>query len=301
MFGWLKRKAQIAATSAMRADVDRFILALRGADPHEVGGVLACTYHWMHKLNELYGWDLRQPYVVDSQDPAVAIKINRLLREVQQRQQVLAPGLMVWLHTVRATQTPELRVTGREMWTLLLRGSPHLREGAEMFALYGMQLDRSRAGQVPDNLVSSTVEDEGACERPGATEADVELIAACINGQMAFDAIAGRAFPTDPFSTGYVFGSADAFLQRRGIEPDDARASATLIGVFASIYGPFASIAILDRTLELQAEPGLTNKGIVAGGGDMTRFLRTLQRDAPEIPMSLARYHVAARDAQPHL
>ena len=41
MFGWLKRRAQIAILNSFDTDIERFLLGLQGMDAVEVGGILA--------------------------------------------------------------------------------------------------------------------------------------------------------------------------------------------------------------------------------------------------------------------
>ena len=41
MFGWLKRKTQLAMIRSMDEDIERFIISLRGADEERFGMVVA--------------------------------------------------------------------------------------------------------------------------------------------------------------------------------------------------------------------------------------------------------------------
>lgn len=65
----------------------------------------------------------------------------------------MATGLMVWLHSIRASQTPEIRVRGREMWAELRRGIPYARAVATDFQAYvGMVLKIDGVERIPENL-----------------------------------------------------------------------------------------------------------------------------------------------------
>jgi hypothetical protein len=59
---------------------------------------------------------------------------------------------MVWLHSIRSSETPEIRVRGREMWAELERGIPHADDGADGFRLLGVNLDIDGAERIPENL-----------------------------------------------------------------------------------------------------------------------------------------------------
>jgi hypothetical protein len=154
MFGWLKRRIQMAVVNSFDQDIDRFISGLKGAGDSEVGAIVACATHWRNVLEAQFGWDLDHPdLVVAAQDIGAAMKLNRMIREVQQSEPAMAVGLMVWLHSVRASQTPEIRLRGREMWAELERGIPHAYDGAEGFRIVGgMNLNIEGVERIPENL-----------------------------------------------------------------------------------------------------------------------------------------------------
>jgi hypothetical protein len=154
MFGWLKRRAQIKFARMMIEDIERFNAGLRGISNEEMGAILAQAYHWMHALEREFGRDLENPDLTAAAHPEAAITVNRLIREMQKRNQSLAPGLMVWLHSLRASDVPEVREHGRAMWGQLLRGEPHVVSGADSFRTFGMALDISARGRRPTNLVA---------------------------------------------------------------------------------------------------------------------------------------------------
>jgi hypothetical protein len=153
MLNWLKRRAQIAVIDAGQQDIDRFIEGLRGASSTEVGTVLACGYHWMWQLQREFDWNLMEPDRVVLSDPAAQMTLNQLIRSVQRKEPAMAVGLMIWLHTLRAANIPELRYSGRRMWKQLLRGAPHVYDGAYCFRLVaGVDLDLRFNGLGPDFL-----------------------------------------------------------------------------------------------------------------------------------------------------
>src|SRR5262245_16215379 len=65
----------------------------------------------------------------------------------------LAAELMVWLHSVRTSQTPEVRLRGRELRTELARGIPHACEAAAgLQQHFGMHLNVDGFERMPQNL-----------------------------------------------------------------------------------------------------------------------------------------------------
>lgn len=154
MFGWLKRRAQMKFARMMIDDIERFNAGLRGISDEEMGAILAQTYHWMGVLENEYNCDLEHPDLFAATRPEAAITVNHMIRQIQKRNQALAPGLMVWLHSLRASSVPEVREHGRAMWKELQRGEAHLRSGADSFGVFGMPLDISARGRWPTNLVT---------------------------------------------------------------------------------------------------------------------------------------------------
>jgi hypothetical protein len=68
MFGWLKRRVEIAVASSYDQDIDRFIRGLKGAGDSEVGAMVACAAHWRNILEAQFGWDLDHSDLVDLAD-----------------------------------------------------------------------------------------------------------------------------------------------------------------------------------------------------------------------------------------
>jgi len=153
MFGWLKRKAQLKIISTMEQDINRFIMGLKGASPPEVGMVVVFANHWRNVLERQFNWNLDHPDLVAATDIVAALRLNRMIREVQKKDAAKAAGLMVWLHTIRASETPEIRLLGREMWAQLSRGIPHTEQAADgVFQVFGVFMDTTGIDRVPENL-----------------------------------------------------------------------------------------------------------------------------------------------------
>lgn len=127
MFGWVKSKIQKASTDAMKDDLQRFITSLHGASDDEIATILCVAS--VIRLN-LAKSQILPPTSLDIgrmdisiEGSMVPLRLIRLIAEFQKNGQLSdATGCMVWLHSVRALQNPELRGLGRQMWAELLRG-----------------------------------------------------------------------------------------------------------------------------------------------------------------------------------
>lgn len=126
---WLKRRLQLAAIRGGRADLDRFLASLRGMADDEIASLVAMaaiSRIVMRRHNHLPDWSLaivpahRQP-----EQARIQWKVSGAIRDMQsQGMTPEAAAAMVWLHSLRALTTPELRFLGREMWLELQRGFP---------------------------------------------------------------------------------------------------------------------------------------------------------------------------------
>jgi hypothetical protein len=119
----------------------------------EVAGLVVFAAHWRNALEEGFGWDLDHPDFVAVQDIGAATRLNRMIRDVQKQEPVMAAGLMVWLHSVRASQTPEVRSRGREMWAELERGMDYAYSAAVDLRALGLQLNTKGLDRMPQNLL----------------------------------------------------------------------------------------------------------------------------------------------------
>lgn len=123
-------------------------------DADEIGMIVALATDRRHKLREMYGWDLLEPALVEAADMSAAIKLNQLIRHLQKdSNQVTAAALMVWLHTLRASMSLDLRSAGRELWGQLERGFPYALDAEDGFvAMGGNELNLGGYDQFPAGL-----------------------------------------------------------------------------------------------------------------------------------------------------
>ena len=153
MFGWLKRTAGNAIANSGTTDIDRFVLGLKGSTSTDIARIVALTAHWRNHLEEKFGWDLDHPNLVAMEDSGATRKLHTLLRQVQKQSPAMTEGLVVWVHTLQASRTPEIRMTGREMWRELARGVPFAAAAAEeLNQIASAKLDTKGIDRVPANF-----------------------------------------------------------------------------------------------------------------------------------------------------
>ena len=127
MLKWMKRKTQLAIVNAATSDIERFCLGLDGGSSDEVARIVGMATLLRIRLESAgrlprYVLDLRLQRD-QYQANLVQIYLNRLVNEFQKMSQPSdAAAAMVWLHSARSLNIPEVRSLGREMWSGLLRG-----------------------------------------------------------------------------------------------------------------------------------------------------------------------------------
>jgi hypothetical protein len=80
---------------------------------------------------------------------AVSDLVRRYRREGRLAE---AAGAMVWLHSLRALSTPDLRLLGRQMWRELQRGQAHTAPYLEEMRLPPLSEVSLQNTQVPEDL-----------------------------------------------------------------------------------------------------------------------------------------------------
>jgi hypothetical protein len=145
MLGWLKRRAQNSINDAMKNDLERFIHMLKGASSEELGALLVIANTIRLNLEALgrlpnSALDISS-YRGTVEDDMIPVVIGKFIKEFQsQGQPTDAAGAMVWFHSVRAIQNPEVRFLGREMWAELSRGFKYVEQKAEELRAAGVRV-----------------------------------------------------------------------------------------------------------------------------------------------------------------
>jgi hypothetical protein len=134
MFGWMKRRAQMAHTKSSTEDFNRLLTIMRAQTDAELGSLRA--FATVVRLGLLRG---RTPLLSEAQlvgsdaereQAFLGSEINEMIEVFQKRGGAgpfcLAAGAMVWLFTQRALVNLEVRGLGREMWSILTHAEADL-------------------------------------------------------------------------------------------------------------------------------------------------------------------------------
>jgi hypothetical protein len=120
---WLARWHERRILRAATDEIMQFLLQLRGFDRAEIGLVAAQAAHVARHFKLAIGLDLLEPQMTMLQVPgALRVITEAVLTLQRQGEPFRAPGFMVWVHTLRAEQRPEIRYLAKEMWSQLERG-----------------------------------------------------------------------------------------------------------------------------------------------------------------------------------
>ena len=150
----IKMKAQGYFTERMKNEINEYITALRGADDDEVGLALVAAIHFRNIYLYRTDIDLFDPALALVSDPGLALKFSKEIEECQaENRNIDAVPLLVWAHSLRAIQNPQIRALGREMWGELQRGKKHALKKSEDFELIiGRRVDLTGLDDVPEGL-----------------------------------------------------------------------------------------------------------------------------------------------------
>lgn len=141
MFRFLKAWIRKWQAKKAEEDIRVFLNYLKGGDEEEIASVVAIATVMRYEVNNFnvpLDKLLKNGLLATSGEIAeIQYFLSQTLQEMQSIDQPLfATGLMVWLHSVRALQYPEIRIFAREMWGELGRGF----NGAENFLLVSKEL-----------------------------------------------------------------------------------------------------------------------------------------------------------------
>ena len=133
-----------------KKELTEFIDKLSSLDSSEIGPIVAMATHTRHALEGL-GHNVMDPMLYAVQNPGFSIALHRSIVDFQKMNQPQkATGLMIWLHTSRASLHPELRALGRQMWRQLSRGFLHADESAFCrYIVTGETLNTKDSAQFP--------------------------------------------------------------------------------------------------------------------------------------------------------
>ncbi len=149
MLRWIFSKLQ-------QREINSYLQKLRGMDGDEIGGVVALAAHMRNRFLDDEGIDFLYPYSATIADPFCIVKLSKVAKYFQKGGlvgHINAAAVILWVHTLRATMNPDLRMKAREMWGELSRGFPYIEYGAGLLEeMTGETLDLRGAGTFPDGF-----------------------------------------------------------------------------------------------------------------------------------------------------
>jgi|HubBroStandDraft_4_1064222.scaffolds.fasta_scaffold158946_3 hypothetical protein len=151
---WIKRKVQLAGIKGAREDLERFVESLRGQSDKEIGAVVAMAAVVRVALRQsgLLPDELLQ-VTEDPQQSMAQLAVAKAARRYQgEKRYEEANGAMVWLHSLRALSTPEVRHLGRQMWRQLERGQLHALKVLQDMGIPSLSDVTAECSRIPGDL-----------------------------------------------------------------------------------------------------------------------------------------------------
>lgn len=144
---FFRRRALRDAKREMMAFVGR----LAAMDDQDVGLLLAIATDQRHALKR-EGWDLLHPSQSLSANPRLLRDLELVISMHGKKSPSAALAAMIWVHTCRTVEFPELSALARTMWARLAAGFPHTEVQARWAGVQGRQLDFSGYDTFPEGM-----------------------------------------------------------------------------------------------------------------------------------------------------
>ena len=150
----LKKMMGKLFTGMMRRQMETFVTRLQGMDGDEIGGVVLMALDISSEIKATTGADLFEPAICVGNNSALIFQLSTRAQKMEREgQPMLAVGLTVWVHTLRAMTEGDLRGLGRQMWGELERGFSHVDQAKDdMRETIGLDVDISNVGKFPTGL-----------------------------------------------------------------------------------------------------------------------------------------------------
>ena len=136
-----------------KKEIVTFIVSLAAMDGDELGSVVAVVADYRNKMLE-QGINLNEPMILVGTVPGIIPLLSGQVDPLQQEERTFeALPIIVWVHSLRAASTPELRQYGRDLWGQLERGFKHVHSAADDLAReMGITLNTNGATEFPKGL-----------------------------------------------------------------------------------------------------------------------------------------------------
>jgi hypothetical protein len=150
----LKKMMGKLFTGMMRRQMETFLTRLEGMDGDEVGGVVLMALDISSQFKKTTSADLFEPAICVENNASLIVQLSARAEKMEREgQPMLAVGLAVWVHTLRAMTEGDLRGLGRQVWGELERGFPHVEQAKDdMLKTIGLDIDLSDFGKFPTGL-----------------------------------------------------------------------------------------------------------------------------------------------------
>ena len=134
-------------------DSKKFLAGLEAMDSDEIGLVVALAAHFKNKYLER-GIDLSHPIQMHIENPLFVVELINDVKALQKRNmEILAPGDLVWIASLRAANDLKLRAIARKVWGQLERGFPYAEAASNyMLEQMGFELNILNFDKFPDGL-----------------------------------------------------------------------------------------------------------------------------------------------------
>lgn len=221
---------------------------------------------------------------------------------------MLAPPLIIWMHTARGILDEELTPDVVAMWEeLRRRGSANLSSVGWMMSddVTGEMLDRAKTFR-PEalyrrrELIGFDSEGQGEDDLDMVSEdftqsSDIskitDIILDTIQMQLELSGAASKQMPDD-YVVGYIAGYCDAVLQKKGVDNNSADGLSVLTITFQSLYGlEIGGQRLRDFFKQQSTMSEYMYAGLQRGGKDVFEWLSPdAQKAGSKGPMGLFQY-----------
>lgn len=135
---WFARKFQSWAVGVQEREAYDYLAKIRVMDSDEIAGIVVMVAQFREQFIATEGIDLIEPAIALHLRPDLALEIGAIIRDCQRNGgKTYASGVMVWLHSVRAQTSLEVRSVVRRIWGELERGFPFAEAMAHEMAMNG--------------------------------------------------------------------------------------------------------------------------------------------------------------------
>jgi hypothetical protein len=149
----IRRKGMDAIVRSHERELMESIKILKGMDAAEIASTLLFAADLRNKHESLRDDLLDLAALCQERHKWVPFQLSQAVKQLQsQRDFGTAGALVIWLHTARAAQFPQVRYLAKEMWRELERGFPLMPSALMHIEENGLCLDVRRGQEFPAGL-----------------------------------------------------------------------------------------------------------------------------------------------------